>query len=182
MHVAAPQALTSVSFVAGAQPATNGIIQVQAGGNVGDSEYSVGAVAGRPAFIFAKNTTVVPQTPTAASYLYFQVDRTSGFLSSTPHTLYLTVTYYDSPGKALLQPQYDSSIASAPVHGAYASAAAVTTTGTKAWKTVTFQLNQTNFAEGENGGADFRLAGTPGLAVAGVALATQPPTGAKVLK
>jgi len=181
IHVVAPKPPTTLTFVAGPNPDQSQIIQVLSGGAAGDSEYSVATVGGRPAFVFQKNTTVPKWTPTTPSYLYFQVNRATNFLANSPTVLYLTVDYYDYPAKAQLTAQYDSTIASAPVNGAYASTATVTTTGAHAWRTVTFKLTQVNFAEGENGGADFRLAGTLGLAVSRIVLSTQPPTGAKVL-
>jgi hypothetical protein len=172
---------SQVSFTMGPNASGNGIVQVEAGGATGDSEYTTGMVGGRPADIFATNTTVPKPTATTTSYLYFQVSTNSGFLSTSPKVLYLTVQYYDAPAGGLLTAQYDSSIASAPVNGAYAGVATVKTTGAKAWSSVTFKLTDVKFAQGENGGADFRLAGTRGLAVGQVILSTKAPAGVKIL-
>lgn len=132
------------------------------GAHQGDSLFTTGTIGGKPADIFSKNTT---PGNNPVSYLYFQVRHGIGLLSSKPSTLYLKVQYYDSPAKGQIGYNYDSTVASAPVHGAYAGTAMLTLAGKAAWKTTSWKLTKVHFARGENNGADFRVAGTVGAAV-----------------
>ncbi len=179
--VGASAATTSVSCVLGSTPTCQGLTIV--GAQTGDSLFSSGTVGGQSADIFQKNTTP-GNNPVA--YIYLQVDRATGFLSANPTTMYLTVQYYDQSQAGacsttvpcFLTYNYDSTIASAPVNGAYAGTTNQNLGGTAAWKTVTWKLTQTAFNEGENNQADFRIAGTVGVAVHSVVLSLQAPAAA----
>ncbi len=167
----------SVCLIAGDNPVAHGLAQEQAGGQVGDSEYHTATTGGRPSFVFDANSA---DGNNPVSYLYFQVDPNSGLLSGSPSALYLTVTYYDAPAGGQVWAEYDSTDTTAPVNGAYKSVATqITTTGTNAWKSVTWSLPQADFQEKENGASDFRLDGKPGVAVGSVVVSTKPPAGAK---
>ena len=178
--IGAQAATTSVSCVLGATPSCQGVSVV--GAHQGDSLFSSGTVGGKSVDIFQKNTT--PPGTSPASFLYFQLEPTSGLLSSNPSSLYLTVEYYDQTQSGTCSTttpcyvnySYDSSIASAPVNGAYAGTAQQDLGGTSTWKTVTWKLTQVSFNQQENNNADFRLGGTVGLAVHKVVLSLQPPT------
>ncbi len=166
------------SCVLGASPTCQRLMIV--GASQGDSQYSNATVGGKAADIFQKNTA---PGGGATSYIYFQVDRTSEFLASNPSTLYLNVEYYDqsqagactAATPCFLGYNYDSSIASAPINGAYAGTATQPLTGQAQWRWVTWKLTQASFQEKENNQADFRLAGTVGLAVHRVVLSLQSP-------
>ena len=59
--------------------------------------------------------------------------------------------------------------------GAYKSTKPVFPYHTKAWHSVAWKLTDVDFAGRENGGADLRIAGSPGMAVHQVVLSLQPP-------
>ena len=177
----ASAATTSVSCVLGASPACQGLTVV--GAQQGDSLFSTGTVGGEAADIFQKNTT---PGNNPVSYVYFQVVPSTSLLSSNPATLYLTVQYYDKAqsgtctkaAPCFLTYNYGSTIASAPVNGAYAGTATQNLGGTAAWKTVTWKLTQVSFKEQENNQADFRVAGTAGLAIHSVEVSLSAPAAA----
>jgi chitodextrinase/CubicO group peptidase (beta-lactamase class C family) len=88
---------------------------------------------------------------TSNQYFYFAIDDTYIYNGSVL-TTYLEVCYYDDlSGSAFIEPQYDSSI------GTYTVLPQVTLTGTGKWKTATWTLTDCLFANGQSGGADFRL-------------------------
>jgi hypothetical protein len=140
-------------------------------GSTGDSDYTVEPVGGSLSFVFQQNTA---SKGAPISYLYWYVNSNeAAFLSA--HTLYLTVRYYDTPAKGQLSADYDSSISTAPVNGAYENTGNITLGGTAAWKTQTWTLKDALFQGKENGNADFRLDGTVGVAVSEVILSLTPP-------
>ncbi len=156
----------------GPKPTGSGLSLAAISGE-GDSSFHSATVGGHPAVVFARIATQ-PKSP--VSYIYIQVGLDAArkpLFAAT--TLYLTVTYYDAPAKGQLSAQYSSSDLKAPVHGAYDSTPTVTTHGTQRWASVTWKLTQAHLSGSENFGAMFRLAGTPGMAVRSVHLATQPP-------
>lgn len=164
-------------MIFGDTPVAHGLTQEQAGGTSGDSEYETATTGGRPSFLFDANTA---SAANPLSYLYFQVDTSSALMSGSPSTLYLTVTYYDALAGGQLFAEYDSTDTSAPVNGAYkAVGTKVTTTGAKAWQSVTWSLPEFNFQQQENGGSDFRLDGSAGVAVGSVVVSLKAPAGAK---
>lgn len=130
------------------------------GAHTGDGLFTAGTVGGKPADIFSKNTT---PGNNPVSYLYFQLPRASRLAASS--MVHLKIQYYDSPAKGQIGYNYDSTITSAPVHGAYAGTTMLTLAGKAVWNTVDWKLTKVHFARGENNGADFRLAGTVGTAV-----------------
>ncbi len=151
----------------------SGLVQTQDNpvGSTGDSEFVIQPVAGTLSFVFQQNTA---SAGAPISYLYWYVNASeSQFLSA--HTLYLTIRYYDQPAKGSISADYDSSIAGAPVNGAYENTGSVTLGGTAAWKTQTWTLKDASFQGKENGGADFRLDGTVGVAVSEVILSLNAP-------
>ena len=145
------------------------------GAHQGDSLFSSSTVGGKSADVFAKNTASAGNPVT---YIYLQVSPSSTLVTAKPSTLYLTVDYYDSPAKGQVMYNYDSTIASAPVNGAYAGTAAVTLGGSAQWKQVTWKLTQVSLQQKENNNADLRVAGSPGVAVHQVMLSTSVPAGA----
>ncbi len=172
------QAATSASCTLGATASCSGLSIV--GPHIGDSFFTSGTVGGQSADIFQKNTTP-GNNPTA--YIYFQVAKGSPLLSDS--TLYLTVQYYDQAQGATCTKaapcfwtaDYDSTVASAPVNGAYNNIGSqVNLGGTAAWITKTFKLANASLKEGENNSADFRIDGTIGLAVHQVTLSDTAPT------
>ncbi len=166
-------ASANVSCVLGSSPVCSGMAVV--GPHLGDSLFTSGTVGGKGADTFSKNTAS-PTNP--ETYIYLQVSPTAALLSGKPSTLYLTVDYYDSPAKGQLMYNYDSTIASAPVNGAYAGTASVTLGGSAQWKQVTWKLTQVSFQQKENNSADLRVAGSPGVAVHEVMLSTSAPAAA----
>ena len=160
----------TVSCVVGSTASCSGMTAV--GAHSGDSLFTSGTVGGKGAEIFSKNT-VSPSNP--VTYIYLQVSPTAALLATKPSTLYLTVDYYDSPAKGQLMYNYDSTIASAPVNGAYAGTASVTLAGSAQWKQVTWKLTHVSFQQKENNNADLRIGGSPGVAVHEVMLSTAAP-------
>lgn len=79
----------SIQFASGAvgnnRNIDHGLKQVAAGGNVGDSKYACGVVAGRGAEIIAKNIGV--------SYIYLRLARRGKFFQAHPRVVYATVTW-----------------------------------------------------------------------------------------
>ena len=156
----------------GPKPVASGLTLAATSGE-GDSSFHLAVIGGRPAAVFARIATQ-PKSP--ISYIYMQVGLHAALkplFAAT--TLYLTVEYYDAPAKGQLNAQYSSSN---PKHGAYDSTPTLTTGGKPRWTSVTWKLTQAHLAGAENFGAMFRLAGTPGMAIHSVRLATRPPTAA----
>ncbi len=145
------------------------------GAHQGDSLFSSSTVGGKGADVFAKNTASAGNPVT---YIYLQVNPSSTLVTAKPSTLYLTVDYYDSPAKGQVMYNYDSTIASAPVNGAYGGTASVTLGGSAQWKQVTWKLTQVSFQQKENNNADLRIGGSPGVAVHEVMLSTSATAGA----
>lgn len=163
----------ALSFFPPQGPPGTGLTQTQNTdpGSTGDSEYSIQPVGGALADVFQQNTA---SSGAPISFLYFFVNPSEqSFLSAK--TLYLTIRYYDKPANGTISADYDSSIASAPVNGAYENTGNVTLGGTAAWKTQTWTLKDALFQGKENGNADFRLDGTVGVAVSEVILSLAPP-------
>jgi len=109
-----------------------------------------------------------PGTP--SRYFYFVVD--DSFKWAEVMDAVLEVQYYDgAPGT--LAAEFDGSDTSAPFNGAYSpSADRVTLAGSRTWQTARFQLRGARFLNGQNRGADFRLAvGAPNFYVRQVSLA-----------
>jgi len=161
-----PQANPSqVSLVLGTTG--GGLNVVQVGAHEGDSEFHVATVAGKSAEVFDPNTASPGST---FSYLYFTVN-VPGWVF--PQTVYLTVTYYDGPAGGQLQVNYD---AVGSGLGAYYATPypTLTMTGSGQWKQASWALTDAAFQGRENFAADFRLAGTPGVAVHEVALSLSP--------
>jgi hypothetical protein len=73
-----------------AENSDHGLTQLALGGSTGDSEYTVGTVAGKGAEILTTNTAAGPGAP---SYIYLRVSRQSALYRAAPHTLYATVTF-----------------------------------------------------------------------------------------
>lgn len=132
-----------VSVILGTQDTDNGLSLVQ---GVGDGNTTAGTFGG----MSGVQTAPGAGDPNAR-YLYFQVApyiAQDGTFQAT-----FTVTYYDSAPSTWLV-QYDS-----VSDGAYENASpAITLTGSDTWKTATITVDDAYFNEGENGGADFRLA------------------------
>lgn len=82
--------------------------QVGAGGNIGDSKYTSGFIAGRRADIFAPGTTV--------SYIYLRLSRKGELFRSHPAVVYATVTYAETiPPEAWSEPIF-ASLAAHGIH------------------------------------------------------------------
>ncbi len=163
----------TVSCVVGSTASCTGMTAV--GAHSGDSLFTSGTIGGKGAEIFSKNTAS-PSNP--VTYIYLQVNPSAALMTTKPSTLYLTVDYYDSPAKGQLMYNYDSTIASAPVKGAYAGTASVTLSGRAQWKHVTWKLTHISFQQKENNSADLRIGGSPGVAVHEVMLSTSAPAAA----
>ncbi len=141
-----------------------------------DSDFTSGTVGGESADVFSTNTAA-PTNP--VSYLYFQVSKS--FLASNPTTLYLTVDYYGQvssnptcSSKTLncaLIANYDSTTSL----GAYGQVGPLEVNQGASWQSVTWKLTQSSFHEGENNASDFRLGGSPGVAVHSVTLSLTAP-------
>lgn len=94
---------------------------------------------------------------TSNQYFYFAIDD-SYIYNGSVSTTYLEVCYFDDlSGSVFIEPQYDSTA------GEYTSLTQVALTGTGKWKTATWTLNNSLFANRQNGGADFRLYVGPNL-------------------
>jgi len=90
----------------------------------------------------------------ASAYLYFQMD--DSFKWKTLMDATIEIEYRDSAA-GLLGIEFDGSDRDAPVHGAYTRTEKIALRGDRAWKTARFKLSGACFANGQNGGADFRL-------------------------
>ena len=122
--------------------------------------------------------TAAPTNP--VSYLYIQVSKS--FLASNPTTLYLTVDYYGQVSgnptcstttlNCALIANYDSTTSL----GAYGQVGPIEVNQGASWQSVTWKLTQSSFQEAENNASDFRLGGSPGVAVHSITLSlTAPP-------
>ncbi|MCI0748020.1 MAG: DUF5010 domain-containing protein [Verrucomicrobia subdivision 3 bacterium] len=89
-------------------------------------------------------------------YIYFVVDES--FKEPVPKDFIVEVTYFDAaPGTLALE--FDGSDESAPFSGAYTrSPDSAKLIGDKNWKSATFRLPRARLLNGQNRGADFRLA------------------------
>ena len=136
----------------------------QVGAHLGDSNFHPSQVGGKTAAVFDRNR---PSPTNPVSYLYF-VANVPGW--SYPQTLDLSVEYWDAPSRGTLHASYDTP---APgVAGAYASAGStVTLSGAGGWKTATWTLSRADFTGRQNNGADFRVSGSPGVAIHRIRLA-----------
>ncbi len=81
-----------------------------------------------------------------------------------------------TPSSDTLQLEYDSSDPQAPMDGAYKSVTALVPPDKAIWQIHTWKLSDVDFRGRQNFGADFRLSGTPGIAVHQVIVSLQPPS------
>ena len=137
-----------------------------------DSYWKMGDAGGTQAIIFQ-----APPHNFAWSYFYLRVDPTSGLVGGPPRTLWLQVRYYDAPAGLHMLSEYDSTIATATLDGAYTPTSGITTTGTPSWQTVTWPMSSADLQGRQNGGADLRIDGWAGLAIDRILLTDQEPTG-----
>ncbi len=92
---------------------------------------------------------------TAGRYMYFRID--DSFKSGDMMEVNVGVDYHDG-GAGCFGLQFDGSDTNALFSSAYTDGPVVIAMqGSNAWKTATFRLNGAVFANGENGGADFRI-------------------------
>ena len=96
----------------------------------------------------AVETWTTSQSGAGEAYVYLQIDPVSAVEAASNVTL--QITYWATSGQGIA-PQYDGT------GNAYASGPSVTSPGTGTWTTASVQLTNTQFDEGENGGADLRL-------------------------
>lgn len=87
-------------------------------------------------------------------YMYFAVADDFAFQGNRPN-LFITVHYWDGPASTF-SIQYDSAAS------AYLAGPQISTTGSNTWKTHTLGVKNAYFGNRQNGGADFRVAATPG--------------------
>jgi hypothetical protein len=153
----------------------SGQIQVSAFQIVQNSDgvYQVGTVGGQSAIVFGTN----PYASNGPSYLYLSVPAGSSLLAGQPKTLWLQVSYYDQPAGLGLLCEYDSNNPAGTQDGAYTATSEVTTSGSAAWKTVLWSLSGADFTGAQNGGADLRIDGWPGLSIREVLLTSTDPNG-----
>lgn len=131
-----------------------GLTLLQPGGDSGDGRWKPVQVAGREAW----RTVGGGQ----GRYLYFSIDDDFAWFH-TPVTVDVTIDYLDSRGNAgapaELGLEYDSYEPSRAAVLAdsyrYKKVVSLGTSGT--WRTATVRLTGVRFANGQNGGADFRL-------------------------
>ena len=150
-----------ISLVLGGKPTLD---LRQVGAHLGDSNFHLTVVGGRMAAVFDPNRAS-PTNP--VSYLYFAAN-VPGW--TYPRSLDLSVDYWDAPSGGTLHASYNTP---APgIAGAYASAGSTNRlSGAGGWKTVTWTLSRADFTGRQNNGADFRLSGSPGVAVQRIRLA-----------
>lgn len=143
-----------VGFTAGGPAQGLRVLNETAAGGppTGDGNVSAARMAGQAAV--ARWT--LHQLGTPGAYIYLQVDPASPVRAAS--RLELSVTYLATPGQGF-QVQYDGT------QGAYENGPTVTGPGTGRWVTAQVQLDGVHLDQGENGGADLRLAvqdgGTP---------------------
>lgn len=160
--------VTSVSLEAPDDGATGepsgqvgGLALLFAGSSEGDGLWRATEAAGRPAW--------KTDSSEAGRYLYFDLAEDFAWFD-TPVTVDVTVEYLDTfstaeagagdPGKPpVLEIQYDSFEPEREMVLAdhYRPAKLAILQGSGQWKTATVRLNDVRFANGENGGADFRI-------------------------
>lgn len=119
-----------------------------------DGTYEVTSKEGIPC------VTTKPGATPPSQYLYFNVD--DGFLTDGAGALYLSVEYYDSAPGSVFSIQYDSADGEG-IPGFYRDSEdrwAVGRKGRQGWKKSVFLLEQPQFGNRQNLGADFRLAGS----------------------
>ncbi len=92
---------------AGATNTGHGMTQVAAGGNVGDSRYTAGRVAGLSAETFTNRTDF--------SYIYLRLSRRGKLFRAHPTTVYATVTYA-TPSAAIWPERTFAALAARGVH------------------------------------------------------------------
>jgi hypothetical protein len=93
-------------------------------------------------------------TPSNDFYMYFAVDNSFAYQGNRPN-MFITFHYWDGPASSF-RVEYDSSTA------AYHAGPWISTTGTNTWKTYTLGVKNAYFGNRQNGGADLRIAATPG--------------------
>lgn len=176
--VASAQSTNTVSCTVGATPECQGLAIVGANQTGSDSIFTTTTVGGKQADVFSKNSV----SPTNAfTYIYVQVPTGNSFLSGNPTTMYLTIEYYDQAQGTTCttavpcQLAYNYETTGTGIPAYYAGPAAINLGGTAAWKTVTYKLTATAFQQQENYQADFRISGTPGVAVHKWSLSLQAP-------
>jgi hypothetical protein len=147
LHSQASATGAEASYVAG-QPGGQVVplnITPAGGQPTGDGNLTLGQQAGKAALA----TWTLKQLHTPGAYLYLQVNPSSAVYKAT--TMDVTVTYLATPGQGF-QVQYDGT------GGPYETGPSVLSNGSGQWVTATVQLAGTALSQGENGGADLRLA------------------------
>lgn len=115
-------------------------------------------------------------SPYPGRYLYFDVEDSLVYAGSSME-LWMTIEYYDTSATQKFDLQYDSP--GATIGNRYKSGGSVQVNNSRQWKTHTFHLTNTFFANRENGSSDFRIY-TPGvLFVHRVTVLNTEPTGVR---
>jgi len=114
--------------------------------NVGDGDTTADSIGGLEC---RRNLN-----PSDDFYMYFDVDDAFVFQGNRPN-LFLTFHYFDAPG-GMFRIQYDT--ASNP----YTDGPWFSTTGTNTWRAYTLGIKTAYFGNRQNGGADLRIAASPG--------------------
>ncbi len=125
-----------------------------------DSGWHMDRVESEPAVVFGPH----PRHATGTCYLYLTVRAEAPALASA-RKLRLKVRYWDAPGDLSMVCEFNSALQTADHRGAYTPTHAVRTAGERVWKQVVWELLEADFRGAQNGGADLRLAASPGLAL-----------------
>ncbi len=128
----------------------------------------------RPGIYAGRTARVTESRPPHGRYVYFAVD--DSFKSAEAANFTLAVDVFDLAAGPLAI-EFDGSDAAAPFNGAYSRATpAAKLSGSRAWQTLTFTLTGARFNNGQNRGADLRIAvEAPDVAVGGVRLTRSAP-------
>lgn len=147
----------TVCTTLGAANSNHGLSQLEASGDGVTEPVTVAGMSGR------ETVQVVP----GDLNMYFVIE--PGIAFGGMYQATFTVQYADTGSNGWVL-QYDSANTSAPVDGAYATAASVTNGNTGQWKVLTATVTDARFAGRENGGADFRIASASPVTVHSVTL------------
>ncbi len=125
-----------------------------------------------PIKINGKDGRAIKRVPGFGSYIYFIIDDSFKYADSM--NLTVEVEYYDGASGTLAL-EYDGSDVNAPFNGAYTrSPETIKLIGDKTIKNATFTLPQAKLLNGQNRGADFRLAvDAPSFAITKVIMKRQ---------
>ncbi|MBL9126163.1 MAG: DUF5010 domain-containing protein [Verrucomicrobiales bacterium] len=93
--------------------------------------------------------------PYGPRYAYFRID--DGFKWAERMEVLVVVDFYDA-ARGVLRVEFDGSDPAAPFQGAYTAGDPIALDGSGRWRVATFRLRGARFLNGQNGGADFRLA------------------------